>query len=300
MSVTALIHTKNSGKTLAACLQSLAWCDERWVIDMESSDNTLTIAKKYATKIYAVKANLPYADPIRDQFLQKVKTDWALIVDSDEEVSATLATRLQEAMLTQSVDAYEIPRLNMIFGQEIYHTGFWPDYIIRLIRKGKGTYPPTVHAQPIISGTVAQLPADPEGALIHHHYESIEVFLSRLNAYTSLEVEKLLQVQPTYTPFDAMRAFFDQFNTRFFAQQGYKDGATGFTLSLLMGIYSMVAVLKAWEKTKGTEKIDLEEVEAEVADACRKTSYWVANEELGMKKNVVSKVNLRLRRKLNS
>ncbi|PWU24045.1 hypothetical protein C5B42_00815 [Candidatus Cerribacteria bacterium 'Amazon FNV 2010 28 9'] len=301
--ITALVHTRNSANALETCLQSLQWCNEIWVIDMESSDRTLDIAKKYATKIFKTKAAFDYADPIRNIYIQKVTTDWLLIVDHDEEVPKTLAAKIQTCISIDGINGYQLPRLNIIFGEKVWHTGFWPDYIIRLIRTGKGSYPPQVHGQPIVEGRVEAIEAKEEYALIHHHYPTIESFLSRANIYTSLEVEKILKETKEATPLFALRGFFEQFHTRYFALEGYKDGNVGFSLSLLLGAYTMIARLKAWEKMKQKAQAsvgNIEDVETEIAAACSNTSYWVANEKLKEKINPFVKLRLLIKRKLSS
>lgn len=294
--VTAVVHTKNSAKTLEACLRSLTWCDAIFVIDMESTDETVAIAKKYKADIFHEKS-VSFADPIRNTYLHKVKTEWTIVVDSDEEVPPTLAEKLQELMLTAGVNGFQVPRANMIFGKWIEHTGFWPDYIVRFFRTGKCTYPPYVHGQPVIEGVTQTIEPKKELALIHHHYDSIEQYLLRMNVYTSLEVEKYAQVP---REFHFIKAFFAEFHRRFFSDQGYKDGSHGLVLSLLQAIYMLVVQLKLWEKAKKEMDISVDEIEHEVTDACSATTYWVANEKEKEEKNMVKKIGLQLRRKLSS
>ena len=303
--VTAVIHTKNSEKTLDACLRSVAWCDAIFVVDMESTDSTTTIATRYGAKVYAVKVPASsgegmIVEQVRQQFLEKVKTDWTLIVDSDEEVPVTLVAKLRELMMSSGTVAYNLARRNIIFGKKMEYTGYWPDYILRFFRTGQLIHPTEIHVQPIANGKVESLPASDEFALIHHHYQSISEFMDRLNKYTTFEAEKMAKTKSDASPLDALQAFFAQFHTRFFAQQGYKDGSTGFTISLLLAVYSLVATLKVWEKTKNETSINLGNVEATVTDACEATSYWVANEELNSPKNPVQKIGLKIRRKLHS
>ncbi len=297
--ITAIVHTKNSQKTLEKCLASLAWCDEIFVVDMQSSDQTVEIAKKHKAHVFNVKTDVRFADPIRQEYLHKVKTDWTIIVDSDEEVPHTLATKVKEVMVANEADGYNLPRKNIIFDKWIEHTGFWPDYILRLFKTGKGTYPPQIHAQPTVEGVVLNLEAKEDFALIHHHYQNIETFLLRLNVYTSIEAEKQQALGEAATT-DFLQAFFNQFFTRFFAQKGYKDGMYGFVLSLLMGVYTMVVAMKVWEKKKQDVPISLESIEESVTTACSATSYWVANEQIEHEKNLIKRIGLKVRRKMSA
>lgn len=292
--ITAIVHTKNSARTLESCLASLTWCDEIFVVDMQSTDETLAIAKRYHATIFHEK-QIKFADPIRATYIGKVKTDWTLIIDSDEEVPKTLAKKLRELAMTQGVNGFRIPRANIIFGRWIEHTGFWPDYIVRFFRTGSCTYPPYVHAQPIIEGVTETIEAKADYALIHHHYDSIEQYLLRLNVYTSLEVEKTQQNSKLQAT-DILKSFFDEFFRRFFQQKGYKDGTHGFVISLLQAIYMMVVMMKRWEQKKEQLSFSLDDVETTISDACSDTTYWVATEKLPYAK-AVEKLFLRIRRK---
>lgn len=298
--ITAVVHTRNSDKTLDLCLRSVAWCDEIFVVDMGSTDKTVAIAKKYGAKVYEVKSDYGFADPIRNEYLGKVKTDWTLIVDSDEEVPDTLAAKLKDLMQVSTVSGYSLPRKNIIFGRWIEHTGYWPDYIVRFFKTGQAIYPPQVHAQPIVDGRHDFIPPEEGLALIHHHYNTIFDFVNRLNTYTSLEVEKLTKHGKTYSAREALREFFAELHRRFFQMQGYKDGSYGLTLSLLSGVYQMVSYLKAWEVSKIEDGVALETVEEEVTEACDAASYWVANERLKVEKKALPRIGLKLRRKLHS
>lgn len=302
MTVTAIVHTKNSAKTLETCLRSLSWCSEVWVVDMESTDSTVDIAKREGAHVFAVKAPHRFADPVRNEYLKKVKTEWTLIIDSDEEVPETLAEKLKECMMTQGVNGYRVPRKNIIFGKWVMHTGFWPDYIIRFFRTGTCDYPAVVHGQPHVVGKVEDIPAREEYALIHHHYESVEQYLLRLNVYTTLEVEKISQrgELPNLSGSSFLSAFFSEFHRRFFAQKGYLDGAHGLVLSLLQSVYQMVVVMKLWEMHKKDVHVRLDDIELDVMDACRSTSYWVANEKITHGKNPLHKLIHTVKRKIHS
>lgn len=295
--VTAIVHTKNSAHTLEACLASLAWCDKVFVVDMESTDGTLAIAKKHKATIYSEKP-IQFADPIRNEYIHKVQTEWTLIVDSDEEVPETLAKHLKELALTPGINGYKVPRANIIFGKWMQHTGFWPDYIVRFFRTGTCTYPPYVHGQPIIDGVTAQIEAKQGYALIHHHYESVEQYLMRLNVYTSLETEKTTEDRLQSTDF--LSSFFSEFYRRFYLQEGYKDGSHGLVVSLLQAIYMLVVAMKRWEQAKKELPVELDTIESTIHEACSQTTYWTANEKLKNTKNAFSKIGLQVRRKLNS
>ncbi len=297
--VTALVHTKNSAKTLEKCLRSVQWCDEVFVIDMNRSDDTVEIAKKMKATIF-VESDKKFADPVRNIYLQKVKTDWTFILDSDEEAPLSLSQYLRECMNRNDVNGFRIPRSNIIFGKQLRHSGFWPDYIIRFFRTGTCTYPPYVHAQPEVLGVVEDIPARDEFALLHHHYDSVEQYMMRVNVYTSLEVEarkgKIKAFEPHF-----FQAFFGEFFRRFYMQKGYADGMHGFVVSLLQSVYMLVVELKTWEALGKVESpVRYDSVGEDIERACQQRIYWVANEKLSQGGSFISNVWYRCIRKIYS
>lgn len=155
----------------------------------------------------------------------KCKNDWILSLDSDEELSPELIYEFQ-TLDNQLFAAFEIPRLNIIFGRPIRHTNWDPNPIVRLYNKNLGKWVGAVHEKIATSGQVGQL----KHQIIHHNYQTVEQFISKMNTYTSLESK-------TTNP------FFD-FLRRYFWHLGFLDGWHGLFLSYLMFIYHLVTWVK--------------------------------------------------------
>ena len=141
--LSVVLNTKNSQRFLRECLQSVKTiADEIVIVDMKSTDNTLKIAREFGAKIYqSPHPNVGYADPAREFAFAKAQGEWIFMIDSDENISQQLAALIKKIALGQPtnlpvVDAYFIARRNIIFGKAIEKAGWYPDYQMRLWKKG--------------------------------------------------------------------------------------------------------------------------------------------------------------------
>lgn len=301
MKISAVINTiSGEEKYIVDCLKSLKWVDEIVIVDMHSSDNTVKLAKKYTSKIFEHKF-VNFVEPARNFAISKTTGDWVLILDPDERVPAKLAQVLRKIATENEFDYVQIPRKNIIFGKWMEKTRWWPDYNIRFFRKGSVTWKNEIHSVPQTTGEGLTLDAKPEMALEHLHYSSIETFLNRMHRYTTIQSENLLRTKHVFVWTDLVTKPVNEFLSRFFAAEGYKDGVHGLGLSLLQAFSELVVYLKVWEaqgfkQTKG-EKFHQEF--AQVAETQGKAFvYWLTTLKLNTTQNPVQKVRLRIRRKL--
>ncbi len=246
-SISIIINTKNSAETLKRALESVKWANECIVVDMKSSDNTVEIAEKFGAKVFA-HPDVGYVEPARNFAVSKATSDWVLVLDADEEVPETLHTYIQQKILDQQPEfvAVALPRKNMIFSRWMQHTGWWPDYQIRLFKKGAVTWSEKIHKQPEVQGDVTELPAKEELAILHHHYTSVEQFIGRLNNYTAFQANS--EAESTVTAESLINRFSSQLFSRLFVQDGLKDGLHGLSTSFLQAMYELTVEMKKWEK----------------------------------------------------
>ena len=246
MTLSVVVNTKNSAQTLDRTLRSVRWADEIVVMDMGSSDETLDIARGYEARIFS-HPDVGYVEPARNAAVDHATGDWVLVVDSDEEIPPSLRQKIHALVIGDATAAaYYLPRQNIVFGTWYQHAGWWPDYQLRLFKKGSVQWSEVIHRQPQVSGRVDYLAATQANAVIHHNYQSIDQFLERLNRYTSIEVShRPDKVISSATTIDA---FTDELMRRLFAHQGIEGGLHGVSLSILQAIYEVVVVMKLWQK----------------------------------------------------
>ena len=229
---------------------------------------------------------------------EKCQSDWIFSLDADERITSQLQEEIKKVINSGSnYVAYRIPRKNIIFGKWIQHTGWYPDYQIRLFRKGKGRFlAKNVHELLTVDGPIGTLRND----IKHLHYQSVSEFIEKLNRYTDIEAEKLIKEKQMVTWKDALVFPMNEFLSRFFARQGYKDGLHGFVLSLLMAFYWEIVFTKVWERKENFRDITpdnfLSEVLKEFSKAARDIKYWIY--EVLIRENPVKKIYYKIRREL--
>jgi len=295
ISISAVVSVFNGEKILNNCLRSMSFADEIIVINNSSTDNTLEIAKKYTDLIFT-RPNNPMLNVNKNFGFSKAKGEWILYLDADECVSPELQEEIKEE-IGNSVNGYFIPRKNIIFGKWIEHTGWYPDYQLRLFRRGFGKFEEQhVHEMINVVGKVENLRKD----LIHYSYVSVSQFLQKLDMYTQNEAKNLIEGGYRFKWQDAIAFPVKEFLSRFFAREGYKDGFHGLMLSIFMAFYHFVIFAKIWEK-RGFEKIEknlIEETSMEVKKSYKNFIFWVGSERLKVIKNPLERTVYKIIRKI--
>lgn len=276
--ISVVINTLNEEKNLPRALISIKdLADEVVVVDMKSSDKTQQIAKTVGAKVYEHKRT-GYVEPARNYAIAKATGDWILILDADEEISSKLSQKLKSLVENPDADYYRLPRKNIIFGKWMKHSRWWPDYNIRFFKKGSVKWSEIIHSVPETRGKGLDLPAEEDLAILHHHYVSVEQYIGRLNRYTSEHAKLMIKEGYKFSWPDLIRKPTDEFLSRFFQGEGYKDGVHGFSLAGLQAFSEFVLYLKVWQTEKFRERslevrdiVDvMKEVEAEI-------HYWQAD-----------------------
>ncbi len=296
--LSVVISVHNGERVLEECLRSVTWADEIVVIDHDSDDATASIAKKY-TKVVVSRSNDPHNIDLQKNYgFEKANHEWILSLDADERVSSDLAHEIRNVINSAEFDAYSIPRRNIIFGKWIQHSLWWPDYQIRLFKKGKGEYVEKgVHKQLKVYGTVGKL----QNPLIHENYLSVSQYLQKMDVYTENEALSLVQQGSHFNWIDALRMPVRDFLKTFFLQEGYKDGFHGLVLSILQGFYTFLIIVKVWEKNGFREENNprfLTTLLKEWSRLQKEISYWILSAFITSSKNPFNKFFYRFKRKI--
>ena len=225
--ITATIITKNEGSRIKSCLQSLDWVDEIVVLDSGSSDNTVEICRQFTSQVF--QTDWPGFGKQKNRAIEKATGEWILSVDADEIVTSELRLEIQQAISDGNFIGFEIPRLSSYCGQFIQHSGWWPDYVLRLFQSGKGQFSDSlIHERLHINGTIGQLKAP----LIHHSFENFEQVLNKVNHYSSLGAEQLYHSGKSASLTKAILKGGWAFFRTFILKAGFLDGKKGVMLSI--------------------------------------------------------------------
>ncbi len=246
LNISAVVNTRNEEKNIEQCLKSLQFAEEIIVVDMESTDKTKQIAKNFTDKIFDTEM-VGFVEPARNIAINKATGKWILIVDADERIPKTLARKLIEITEKGDVDFVRIPRKNLIFGQWIQHSRWWPDYNIRFFKKGAVQWQNEIHSIPITTGNGINIDAEETLAIEHHHYDTIDEYFERSLRYSTQQSKELIGSGYVFDVKDLITKPIGEFISRFFAGEGYKDGLHGLVLAFLQMFSVMLIYLKVWQ-----------------------------------------------------
>lgn len=275
--ISVVINTFNEEENLPKALVSVrSLADEIVVVDMKSDDKTQEIAKKAGAKVYDHKRT-GYVEPARNFALRQAQGELILILDADEILPEKLAKKLKEIAKEPEADYYRIPRKNIIFGKWIKHSRWWPDYNIRFFKKGYVSWSEVIHSVPETKGRGLDLEANEENAIIHFNYYSINQFVERLNRYTEEHSKLKIKGGYKFDWSDLIKKPADEFLSRYFQGEGYKDGLHGLTLAGLQAFSEFVMYLKVWERENfGETELSVDKVVDAMKESEGDLHYWQA------------------------
>jgi glycosyltransferase involved in cell wall biosynthesis len=245
--LSVVVVTQNEEERIRACLESASWADELIVVDAESSDKTATVARELTDHVFV--RPWPGFAAQKNFGLEQARGDWVLSLDADELVSIPLRQEIA-AILTGGGEhaGYAIPRRNVFWGRWIRHGGLYPDWQLRLFRRGRGRFTErTVHESVTVDGSVGRL----RGHLEHRSYRDVADFLERADRYSTLAAGEWLAAGRRSRPLtDLVVRPAGRFLTMYVARAGFLDGWRGFLLAVLYAYYVLMRSAKVWERTK--------------------------------------------------
>jgi len=241
--LSAIIITLNEAGNIAGCLDTLPFCDECIVVDGGSTDETVKVAQGKGARV----VSHPFEGfGAQKGFALSIATgDWVLSIDADERVTSELAQEIRNAVAGGAVDCYELPRRSAFCGRLMNHSGWSPDYVLRLFRRDKAYFSgDLVHERVVCDGTMARLNAP----LMHDPVRRLEDALSRMDRYSTAGAEQLLaagkRVSFTSGIFHGLWTFFRTYVLR----AGFLDGREGFLLAVANAEGTYYRYMKAWLK----------------------------------------------------
>lgn len=274
--ISVVINTFNEEENLPRALASVKeLADEVVVVDMKSTDKTVEVAGKGGARVYEYK-KVGYVEPARNYAISKALNDWVLVLDADEEIGKVLAKKIKKFVSEDKHQYVRIPRKNLVFNKWMRHSRWWPDYNVRLFKKGYVSWAKEIHLVPITKGNGTDFPAKEQFAIVHHNYQTLEQYLERMNQYTSIQAEELAKKGYKFIWKDIIKRSTSEFLSRYFAGEGYKDGLHGLALAILQAFSEVFVYLKLWQKEKFLEQTtSFKEVASEFGQAERELNWWL-------------------------
>jgi glycosyltransferase involved in cell wall biosynthesis len=244
--ISAIIITKNEAVNIERCLDSVKWVDEVIVVDSGSTDSTRIIAEKAGARLYDFEWN--GFGPAKEFARIKASGDWILSIDADEVVTSSLAEEIKKAISNESgITGYYLPRQTNFQGKWIRHSGWWPDYVLRLFKKSSARFSDAlVHETVSLDGPSERL----QSILRHYSYPDLSTYMRKLDKYSSLASEKMFRngakCRFYHLLFKPPLVFF----RHYLFKAGFLDGWEGFLIAVLSGFGTFLkyARLKTLQK----------------------------------------------------
>ena len=190
--LSVVLATFNEEKNLPALLDSIkSLADEVVIVDGSSIDKTVEIAIEHGAKVVVVE-NLPNFHINKQKAIDLATKDWVFQLDADERVTPELAQEIKSEIRNpkSEINGYWVARKNWFLGRFLMKGGQYPDYTLRLYRKGKGHLPQVhVHEQAEIIGHVEYL----NHALLHYPYKNFASYLVKWNRYNDLLASQIIE-----------------------------------------------------------------------------------------------------------
>lgn len=244
--ISVVLAVFNEEENLRDCLEKildLAW--EIVIVDGGSTDQTLEIAKEFGARI--IQTDNPANFHINKNIaIDAASGDWILQLDADEVVSRELAEEIKKVILRKSdIVGFWIPRKNFFLGKFLSKGGQYPDYTLRLYRRGKGRLPgKDVHEQAVVSGKVGYLKND----LLHTKDKNFSNYMERFNRYTDLYSRQLREQNVSLNFISFLNFIFVKpsiwFLMSYIRHKGFVDGFPGFVFALFSSLRFPVAYFK--------------------------------------------------------
>ena len=241
--VSVTIITRNEAANIAAALESVRWADDIVVVDSESTDGTVEIARRYTDKVFV----RPWPGYVAQKNFaaDQARHDWILSLDADERVSPALAAEIQGLMSAgASAAGYRIPRVTFHLGRWIRSTDWYPDSQLRLYdrrhARWAGRY---VHESVSADGAVSQLRSEIE----HFAYHDIAHHLQTMDRYTTLAAQQMFEDGRRASWVDVLITPRLTFFRNYILRGGFRDGMPGLIISAMNAYYVGLKFAKLWE-----------------------------------------------------
>lgn len=243
MRLSTVVITKNEEGKIKACLESIKWADEIIVLDNGSSDKTIEIAKKYSDKVFVFN-DLDFAS-IRNKGMEKATNDWVFYVDADERVLSDLQTEIVELIKSNQYSAIAISRKNIIFGQEVKYGPFWPDWVIRLLKKDDfEEWIGKVHEYPKFKGKLGYS----KNSLLHLTHRNLDQVVLKSLEWSKIDAKLRMEAgHPKMSGLRFLRILFSELFNQGILRRGFFGGSVGVVDAILQSFSMFMTYVRLWE-----------------------------------------------------
>ena len=278
--ISVVVPVKNEARNLVACLASVRWADEVWVVDSHSTDETVTIAEANGARVAQFEFGGGFPKK-KNWALENLplNNEWVLLLDADERVTPGLEQEIRQLwQQSEKAEGFYLNRKLIFLGRWIKHCGWYPSWNLRLFKHRLGRYERLetddventgdveAHEHVVLSGRAAYLQND----LLHEDFKSIYHFVERHNRYSTWDARVYANLASNLIGENALNASFfgsplerKRFIKRWWSrlpgrpllrfiwmyviQRGFLDGRPGLIFCTLMTMHEAVISAKLYE-----------------------------------------------------
>lgn len=240
-----ILITKDAAAHIELALRSVAWADERIVVDCGSKDATLALAQPLATRVETHPWSGYGAQ--KNHAASLARHDWVLSLDADEAVTDRLRQQIAALAAAPAAAAFRMPRVTWYLGQWIRTTDWYPDRSVRLYDRRRAHWDDRpVHESLIVDGGIDDL----TGEIEHRPYADVAAHLTRMNHYTTLAAAQMHADGRRTRAWHLLAHPIAAFLRNYIARGGLRDGVPGLVVSLLGAVYVLQKYVKLWERQR--------------------------------------------------
>lgn len=239
--VTATVITFNEAANIKAALASLSLVDEIIVVDSQSTDDTVAIARTFTDKVFV----RPWPGYVAQKNFaaEQARHDWILSLDADERISEPLADEIR-GLAGDDVAGYRIPRVTFHLGRWLRSTDWYPDFQLRLYDRRRARWTGRhVHESVKVDGPVGQL----SGEILHYAYRDLSHHLQTMDRYTALAARQMFEDGRRAGWWDLATHPPAAFLRNYVLRGGFRDGVPGLIVSAMNARYVGLKLAKLWE-----------------------------------------------------
>jgi len=230
MELSVIIITKNEAANIRACLDSVSFATERIVVDCGSRDDTVAIARGTGATVIET-ADWPGFGPQKNRALRAATREWVLSLDADERVTDELREEMLAVVRDPAFDGYAMPRLTSFYGHVIRHSGWYPNYSLRLFRRTAGRFSDDLVHEKV------ELDRLPYGhlrtPLVHHSYVDPDDYLRKVAQYSTLGAQQAFAAGRRGGLATAILHALSAFLRSYISRRGILDGRQGLMAAIL-------------------------------------------------------------------
>ena len=220
------------------------------VVDTQSTDRTLAIAQRYGALISS-PPDWPGFGPQKNRALDLASEDWVLSLDADERLTPELRAEIMGVLDKPQTDCYAIPRLSWYCGRFMRHSGWTPDYVDRLFKRGSARFSSDlVHERLIPKGPVLRL----KNQMLHYSFMNLAQVQEKMERYSTASAQQAFARGKTASPLKAILHGAWSFFRTYILRAGFLDGPQGFSLALANAKGSYLRYIKLWRLIKKSKE----------------------------------------------